>query len=84
MSKLQNKNTYLIGAAYCLTGLLETCSLVYLVIRYVGYDQALKAGVGATGVPAVGEFPLLTVGIIIIYVINLIGLIGQTPMLCSD
>lgn len=40
MSKLQNKNTYLIGAAYSLSGVVETGSLVYLVIKYYFYTRA--------------------------------------------
>ena len=38
MSKLQNKNTYLVGAAYSLFGILETVSLLYLAKVY--YDTA--------------------------------------------
>lgn len=34
MSKLQNKNTYLVGSAYSLLGVLETASLVFLIISY--------------------------------------------------
>jgi hypothetical protein len=45
MSKLQNKNTYLMGSAYSIVGVLETGSLVYLVIRYYTADLlALKIG----------------------------------------
>lgn len=43
MSKLQNKNTYLIGAAYSLSGLLETSSLIFLIIKYLNYNKSLQA-----------------------------------------
>lgn len=43
MSKLQNKNTYLIGSGYGLLGVLETVSLAYLIIKYVSYNQSLQA-----------------------------------------
>lgn len=43
MSKLQNRNTYLIGAGYGLLGVLETASLVYLIIKYINYGKLLQA-----------------------------------------
>ncbi len=41
MSKLQNKNTYLIGSAYSLSGFLETASIAYLIIKYINYNKSL-------------------------------------------
>lgn len=43
MSKLQNKNTYLVGAAYSVSGVLETGSLVFMVIKYIAYHRSLQA-----------------------------------------
>ena len=39
MSKLQNKNSYLFGSAYVIAGILETGSLIYLVIRFYMYES---------------------------------------------
>lgn len=57
MSKLQNKNTYLVGAAYSLAGVLETASLVFLIIKYASYtnshlpltNTSVNGGVGTNG-----------------------------------
>lgn len=86
MSKLQNKNTYLIGAAYSLFGLLETISLLYLIKKY--YDTSIHGRLLATSDPTVefeaNKFLLLLVGLGMIYFINMLGLIAQTPILCGD
>lgn len=82
MSKLQNKNTYLIGSGYGLLGILETVSLAYLILKYANYNQSLQASPSAA--PLANEFPLLAIGLIIIYSLNLIGFVAQTPILCSD
>jgi hypothetical protein len=34
MSKLQNKNTYIIGVAYALYGFIETACLAYVILTY--------------------------------------------------
>lgn len=47
MSKLQNKNTYLIGSGYGLLGILETVSLAYLIIKYANYNKSLQASSSA-------------------------------------
>ena len=37
MSKLQNRNSYVIGTAYSLFGLIETLCLAYTLIIYSSY-----------------------------------------------
>ena len=73
MSKLQNKNTYLIGIAYSLFGILETASLGFMIWKYYSqndYDEDFML------------LFLITLGII--YVLNTFGLIVQTPLLLFD
>lgn len=73
MSKLQNKNTYLIGTAYALIGVLETLSLGFMVWKYSQlstFDQ--------------NNLQLFFITLGIIYGLNLLGLIAQTPMLVFD
>ena len=73
MSKLQNKNTYLIGTAYALFGILETSSLAYMIWRYYQEDSFQW-----------NYLQLFLIALGIIYVISLLGLIAQTPMLLFD
>ena len=73
MSKLQNKNTYLIGIAYSLFGVLETASLGWMIWKYYeqqNYDDNYL------------RLFLITLGVI--YVLNIFGLIVQTPLLVYD
>lgn len=75
MSKLQNTNTYLIGILYSLFGLIETGSMIYLTYQY------FKLG------PDVYVLNYLFIMLAVlgaIYVLNVLGLVVQTPYLVGD
>ena len=75
MSKLQNYNTYLVGALYSLLGLVETTAIAYLSYRYYSighgnYDLTFLL--------------LLLSALGVIYLLNLLGLLVQTMLLLYD
>lgn len=75
MSKLQNNNTYLIGLLYSLFGLIETGCLVYLAYQY------FKLG---PNVYILNYLFIMLAVLGAIYVLNVLGLIIQTPYLVND
>lgn len=77
MSKLQNRHTYLIGLIYSMMGLIETLALAYLIFRYweLGTDYYLYDGI---------SWLLLLIAGGIIYFLNIISFLIQTPLLIID
>lgn len=73
ISKLQNKNTFLIGLAYCTFGILES-----LVVLYVLYEYYFKYGYDLLIVY------LLLIGLGIIVVLNVLGFFVHTGQLVYD
>ena len=71
MSKLQNKNTYIIGTAYSLYGFIEVSCLAFTILKY---DE--EGG---------NNFKMyLLVSLLIIAGLNLFGLVVQSVQLSKD
>lgn len=74
MSKLQNSNTYFIGLAYSVFGILETGVVLYLLYHYF-FKYA--------------QYEMLTVylilaGLGVFALLNIFGFIAHTVQLCTD
>lgn len=82
MSKLQNSNTYTIGIAYALYGLVETSVLAYTLLTY-SYDQKVTASASAAG-PGTDYSRYLLVALAAIGALNFLGLTLQSYQLAHD
>jgi hypothetical protein len=73
------------GSAYSIVGVLETGSATYLTIRYYTADFfPVKMFARLLNTDSGSGFPVLIIGLIIIFGINLIGVLIQTAILCYD
>ena len=75
MSKLQNRNTYIIGIIYCWFGALEVGSLIYVAFGVYTSDKPTYSD---------NLFLLEIVAIAIIGGIGIVALLFQTPYLIND
>lgn len=76
MSKLQNKNSYVVGTAYSLFGFIESACLIYTIISYHVYI--------ANNSPAVDYQTYLQAAMFLIVALNIFGLFVQTYQLHID
>jgi hypothetical protein len=76
MSKLQNKNSYVVGTAYSLFGFIESACLIYTIIVYHLYVVANS--------PALDYQIYLQAALLVIAALNIFGLIVQTYQLHND
>jgi hypothetical protein len=72
MSKLQNKNTYILGVAYALYGVIETGCLVFTILKYEPKQDSTDFKV------------FLIAALLAIAALNLFGLVVQSCQLARD
>ncbi len=75
MSKLQNNNTYLIGLLYSFFGIIETASIAFLIYSYF---------ILGSNVYVLNNLYVMLAVIGFILILNVIGLVVQTPILVND
>jgi hypothetical protein len=76
MSKLQNKNTYIVGIAYSLYGFIETATLLFTINSYNSYINSKN--------PSVNNLQYFIISLFIIIGLNLLSLLIQAPKLSHD
>lgn len=76
MSKLQNKNSYVIGTAYSLFGFIESACLIYTIIAYNMFISDTS--------PTLDYQIYLQIALFVIAALNLFGLFVQTYQLRND